>query len=345
MPQLSARHNGQLPRRAVLIAAILILITHHSSLITAQDVPLFGQPTADFYGARGGGGKPVKVEWSLDRFTVPEDGVIVATLTVTGATNPQQIVRPDLKKLPPFQDRFTITDNPDPTPGPDAKEVRFSYQLRPRSRSVDRVPTLDFKWYNPAGGEGKKFPTARAEFAEITVTEPPPKPEPPAIPLDEPERLFAITTGPVVLAPAPFAPGSWTWLVFALAPPLLAGLWYVAWRLVFPDAARLAHLRRSWAARRAVDAIRKAGRTADPPAAMAVAVLGYLRARFPLPPGTATPPEVGAAMAELGAPAEDCAAVASFLRECDAARFAPAGDNGVSLAADAEALVSRLEAA
>src|SRR5581483_8554843 len=153
MRQLSARRNGQLPRGSALIAAVLILSTQHSVLSTQQDVPLVGQPTADYYGARGSGAKPVKVAWTLDRTTVPEGGVVVATLTVTGATNPQQVVRPDLKKLPAFHDRFTITDNSDPPPGPEAKEVRFSYQLRPRNRSVDRVPTLEFRWFNPAGAK------------------------------------------------------------------------------------------------------------------------------------------------------------------------------------------------
>lgn len=327
---------------AVWLVPCLSIINHQSSFITAQEPPIAGLPTTDYYGARGSG---VKVTWSLDRTTVPEDEAIAATLTVTGATNPQQIVRPDLKKLPEFHDRFTITDNADPPPADDAKQVRFSYQLRPRSRSVSKVPTLKFRWYNRAGGLDRQFPTARAEFVPITVTAPAVKPEPPAIPLDEPAHLFAVTTGPAVLGRSPFTAGSWAWWLVAFGPPVLAGAWYVAWRRVFPDAARLAHLRRSRAARRAVDTIRRAKRAADPPGTIAAAVLGYLRARYLLPSGAATPGEVHASLVELQVPTAECDAVAGFLRECDAIRFTPFGDNGVTLAANAESLVARLEAA
>src|SRR5438045_1358982 len=92
-------------RRPLVRGAVLCLLlsAQYSALAIAQDVPLVGQPTAHFYGARGAA---VKVAWSLDRATVPEDEEIVATLTVKGATNPRQVVRPDLKKLPEFQSCF-----------------------------------------------------------------------------------------------------------------------------------------------------------------------------------------------------------------------------------------------
>jgi hypothetical protein len=316
-----------------------VLVT--AQIVVARDVPVVGQPVANFYKAQGSG---VKVAWSLDRTTVPEDEDIVATLIIKGATNPQQIVRPDLKKLDAFESRFVVTDARDAPPTAAAKEVRFSYRLRPRSRSVKEVPSLIFCYHDPAAAEGKQFPTTKAVFVEITVTAPRPKTPPPALPLSEPDHLFRSTTGSQVLGARPFSPGVWTWIVFALTGPLLATVWYVAWRRVFPDAARLARIRRTRAARRATDAIRRAGRAVDPPAAIGVAVLGYLRSRFPLPPGAVTPTEIGSALAELGLLAADCDAVADFFRSCDAARFAPPGDNGVSLAADSEALVNRLEA-
>jgi hypothetical protein len=330
----------------VLCAAAIVpcfsIINHQSSIANAEDIPVVGRPTADFYNAQGVG---VKVAWSLDRATVPEDEEIVATLTVKNATNPREIVRPDLKKLTEFESRFVVTDNRDPPPAADAKVVKFSYRLRPRNRSVDKVPTLVFRYHDPAAAEGKQFPTTTAKFVEVAVTEPKPKPPPPAIPLGEPDHLFAVATGPELLEHRPFAPGTWTWVAVALAGPLLAAGWYAAWRRVFPDAARLARMRRSRAARRAVDAVRRAHRAVDPPAAVAAAVLGYLRARFPLPPGAVTPTEIGAALAELGVPDADCETVADFFRSCDAARFAPPGDSGASLAAEAETLVTRLEAA
>jgi hypothetical protein len=126
--------------------------------------------------------------------------------------------------------------------------------------------------------------------------------------------------------------------------PLVAGGWYALWRRMYPDAVRLARMRRSRAARRAVDGIRRAGRSPDPPGTIAAAVLGYLRARYPLPPGAETPGELGDALRAAGLPDAEADAAVGFFRRCDEARFAPPGDTGLSLAAEAEALVARLEA-
>jgi len=106
----------------------------------------------------------------------------------------------------------------------------------------------------------------------------------------------------------------------------------------------MAHLRRSRAARRATDAIRKSGRAPDPPAVIAAAVLSYLRTRFPLPESAVTPAEIAAALLESRVPAEMAEEVAEVFRDCDRARFAPPGDSGAGLAADAEAAITRLEA-
>jgi hypothetical protein len=324
-------------------AFALFLITHHSSLITAQEPPLVGQPTENFYGAQGSG---VKVAWSLDRTSVRLDEEIVATLTIAKATNPTKIVRPDLRKLPAFESLFTILDNPDPPPETDAKAVKFTYRLRPRDRDVKKVPTLEFHYYNPAAAQGKQFPlTTTGRAIEITVTAPAPKPAPPVVPLGVPEHLFAVATGPDVLKGDPLVPSYWACVAATVLGPVLALGWYIAWRRIYPDAARLAKMRRSRAARRAVDTIRRAARTPDPAATLANAVLGYLRARFPLPPGAVTPIEIGSALTELGVPASECETATGFFRECDTARFSPSIDNGMSLAADAEALVARLEAA
>ena len=85
------------------LVCCLAIVNHQLDIIHAQDAPLVGQPTADYYGARGTG---VKVAWSLDRDTVPEDGVIVATLTVSGADNPQQVTRPDTPQADPALTRL-----------------------------------------------------------------------------------------------------------------------------------------------------------------------------------------------------------------------------------------------
>ncbi|WP_439625246.1 hypothetical protein [Gemmata sp.] len=328
-------------RRAALTAACAALLL--AATARAQDVPLVGQPTANFFGAAGSG---VKVAWAVEPRSVPEGEELVATLIVSNVTNPRKVRRPDLKTLPDFNDRFAVTDGPDVPVAGGATEVRFAYRLRPRSRQTAEVPTLAFYYFNPAAPAGKEFKqTNTGRPVPITVTAAPPKAPPAPVPLTEPDHLFAIATGPGVLGRDPGTVPAWAWPAAALAGPLLAVAWYAAWVRVYPDAQRLARARRSRAARRAVDAVARADRTPDPPAAVAAAVLHYLRERFGLPPGAATPSEIAAAIAQHGTLEADCAAVAGFFRACDAARFAPPSDGAVSLTADARALVLRLEAA
>ena len=319
----------------------LILVALCTLLARAQE-PRFYQPKEHDYNARG---TRVTAKWSLDRTTVPEDGHLTATLTITGATNPHEVVRPDLRKLPAFNDRFQIEDVPGKPVPANAKSVSFAYRLRPRARDVNRVPTLPFAYFNPQGGGPNKYRETKADGIDIKVTPAAAKaaPPPPAVPLDAPEFLFEINTGPQVLDRGPFAPGSATWALLVALGPLLAGGWYVAWRRLYPDAVRLARIRRSKAARRAVDAIRRAGRSADPAGTIAAAVLGYLRARYPLPPGAETPTELGDALRAAGLPEADAGPAVAFFRDCDEARFAPPADTGLSLADEAEALVARLE--
>jgi hypothetical protein len=309
-------------------------------VVHSDDIPSVGQPTTHFYRAKGG---HIRVEWKLNRTTIPEDEELVATLIITGATNPRDIIRPDLWKLDAFVTRFVIAETQD-TPPANAKEVRFTYHLRPRNRSVDKLPTLPFHYYNPAAAAGKQFPLTTAREVRITVTAPQPRVQAPAIPLGGPEWLLAYTPRPVSLARPTISP-AWLWIAVALAGPLAALAWYGAWRRIYPDATRLARMRRSRAARRANDEIRRANRAVDPPAAIAAAILGYLRARFPLGTAAATPTELGATLAELGLPSTECDAVVEFFRNCDAVRFAPGGDGDRSLALEAAALVMRLEAA
>jgi hypothetical protein len=311
---------------------------HPSSFILAKQ-PLFGQPKQDYYGAHG---PAVRVRWELESKAVHAGADLNVALVVTGAQNPTEIVKPDLRKLRAF-DAFQVTNAPDPPRDAGAKEVRFAYKLAPRSTAVTEIPELKFHYYNARAAEGRQFPATRAAAVEITVAEPP-KAVRPVVPIEAPEHLFRVPTGPGVLGPRPFVPSVWAWLAAALVGPVAALGWFLAWRQLFPDAARLARLRRSRAARRALDLIRKAHRAPEPPAAIANAVLGYLRARFPLPESAVTPSEITAALRELGVPAGDAEQVGAVFRACDEARFAPASNNGASLTARAETAVAKLEA-
>jgi hypothetical protein len=324
--------NRRLPVRIIFLGAV-------GALLVARG-PLFGQPALyekeDYYKARGTG---IRVKWEVPDATVEDGRELTATLVVSRATNPREVVRPDLKALPAFANAFSVTDVPDAPPAADAKEVRFAYKLKPRNRSVAEIPALTFRYFNPTAAPKNAYPPTMADAVPITVTEPPPAP---VVPMPEADRLFRIATGPEAVS-APFVPCRWAWLAAALFGPLAAVGWFLVWRRIFPGAARQAHLRRSRAARRAAGALHRASRSPDPPAAVVAAVLGYLRTRFPIPEGAVTPSEIGAALVEARVPDEVVARVADLFRACDRARFAPANDATGGLTADAQAVVARLE--
>jgi hypothetical protein len=327
------------------VLAGLLLVVPPFCLGTAIGKAEPFEPTEHYYKAKGIG---LHVRWDVPQTTVEEGHDLIATLVIGSqkypVLNPTEVVRPDLKKLPEFADRFTITDVKEPSRKVSDKELRFTYKLRPRNRNVDQIPTFKFAFFNPAAAPGpRQFPTTRAESISITVTDPPKPVAPVPVPMVEADRLFRVATGPEVLT-APFVPGRWAWVVAGLLGPLVCVAWFFAWRRIYPDAARMAHLRRSRAARRALDAIRKSGRTPDPPATIAAAVLGYMRMRWPLPESAVTPSEITAALVEAKVPSDMAEEIAEVFRECDCARFAPPGDSGASLAADAEAAITRLEA-
>lgn len=315
--------------RAALVLSALLTLARGAQAAESYE------PLTDYYGAKGRG---IRAEWEVPRLEVAEGRDMPVTLVVTGATNPTEVRKPDLKALAAFAP-FAVTNVPDPPRAATDKAVRFNYKLRPQSRNVTQVPALKFYYFNPAAAPDKRFPYTTAYSVPIRVTEPP---VPPIIPLSEPDYLFEAARGPGVLR-GPFEPCRWAWGAAALFGPLVAAGWFLVWRRIFPDARRLAQMRRSRAARRALDAIRKSGRAADPPAAVAGALLAYLRARFPLPESAVTPSEVAAALVESQVPSEAAERVADVFRGCDRARFAPPGDRGVALAADAEAAVVRLE--
>jgi len=332
--------NLPLPLRVAALASLLA-----ASVAAAQ--PAFFEPAQNYYKARGA---RVTAAWSVDRDSVPLDGALTATLTIRGAVNPRDIVRPELANVVdadgrhPYSDRFQIENVQSPPIAADAKEVSFAYQLRPRHRDIAKLPNLPFV-YDTGKKVGDPFQTTVAKGPKLTITEAAAKTVVEAkTPLVAPRHLFHIESGPQLLLREPFSASAAEWWLLIAGSIAVAGLWYAAWRRVYPEGARLARLRRSRALRRATDAIRRANRSADPVAAIAAAVLGYLRSRFPLPPGTETPGEVEAALRDSSIPEVEIIAVAELLRRCDAARFAALGDNPLSLAAAAETLLNRWEA-
>jgi hypothetical protein len=318
----------------LVLCVVCPLLTAHGPLL-AQ--PIFGEPLEDYYKAQGRG---IRVKWFVPQTTVVEGHDLNVTLVIIGATNPTTVEKPDLSKIPKFAERFAITPESDEPRTPKDQDVRFNYKFRPRNRNVTQIPALKFYYYNPSAAPGKQFPYTMPDSMDITVTEPP---KPPKVAMWEADHLFHVSSGPEVLH-APFVPCQWAWLAAGLFGPLAALGWFLVWRRIFPDAARMTQLRRSRAARRATDAIRSANRTPDPPATIANAVLGYLRMRFPLPESAVTPSEIATALVGVSISVDVAEQVADVFRECDRSRFAPPSDSGVSLAANAEAAITRLEA-
>jgi len=327
------------PRSGVFVALFLL----GTLTTTGHGQPAFFEPKEGFYGARG---TAVTAAWAVEPGTIREGEFLTATLTVRGATNPHEIARPDLRKLSAYTAKFDpIEDTIGPAANPGTKEVAFAYRLRPRNRDVTSFPTLTFAYLNPAVTTSDPFQRLRVKWEHpITVVVAAAKPPPPAVPLDASDHLFDVPTGPRLLVREPFAPPPWAWPVLAALAPLVAGAWYVAWRRVYPDEARLARQRRSVAVRRAAAAIRRAGKSPDPAAGYAAAVVGFLRTRYALPPGVETPAEVGDALRAAGLSERLVAVAVALLRRCDAARFAPSGRADPSLADDARQLVAHLEA-
>jgi hypothetical protein len=320
--------------RGIVGGLLLVLVTLRAGSAQAD----FFEPPTDYYRAQG---YRVEVRWHVPHPTVAIGSDLLAVLIITGAHNPLDVQKPDLTKLSAFND-FMVTNVEDrPRTARDA-EIRFHYKLQPRHNRVQSVPALEFYYRSLAAPpESNPFRLTRAYSVPITVTEPPP---PVPIPMTEADHLFHIATGEAILQP-PWAPGRWAWGAVALFGPAMAAAWYFIWRWMYPDAARLARQRRSRAARRAVAAIQKAERHAEPAAAIAAALLSYLRSRFLLPDHAVTPAEIHAALQAMAIPAEPAADVATVFRLCDEARFAPRRDSPATrLAAAAQAAILRLEA-
>ena len=317
----------------------LILAVLLAAPPSVEDLTPVQRLTPDFYNAIAVG-KRVEVAWSADPATVPRDGELTLTLTIRNAANPHELAKPNLGATDAVTKHFQVIDRTDPQAGRDAREARFTYSLRPREVGAESVPALKYVYYR---ADLKEFQTAYAKAVPVTVTPPVPKviPSAPPVPLDAPEEFFTLAEESRRLT----VPGRFGWLLPVVVVPFAVAGWVLVWRWVFPDAARLAKLRRNRTVRLALDRLKKARSSADPAGAAAAAFRGYLLGRFGVPPSAQTPTEVEAALTELGEPAERAADAAAFLRGCDATRFADLGDNGVSLTGQAEALILAWEGA
>jgi hypothetical protein len=329
----------------VLGAGLLILLiasplAAHADDEPDDDIPVVGRP-ADLPFSGASGKFQARLEATPTRLRVGDTLTLTLTVTATGPGRrpPRRI---DLERLKDFTDSFYI-ESPQTSDDrhPDARNWEFVYRLKPKRAGVKETPTVPFVYYDPGF---QRFQPLLLDPIPLVV-EPA---EAWTLPLDVPSWAFDVTLGPGLLRHEAvwLSPGRAAVVLLIMGPPLTCLAWYAVWRLLYPDAARLAWRRRSRAARLALHRLRVARRLpGDLQAALAAAaVAGYLRQRLDLGIEEPTPAEAADHLRRAGraSAAEDAG---QFFRACDAVRFAPttAPTDG-TLARSAERLVLTLEA-
>ena len=290
-----------------------------------DDIPVVGRPSHLPFSEASGW---FEVRAAAEPTTVEAETPLLFTLTVHAlhpAKRPPQ--RIDLHQLPAFEESFYIEDSADEPARPDASTWEFVYRLKPRRADVTEVPSLPFVYFNPY------LLTASKRF-QVLYTDPIPLHVVPhesvQVPLQAPEDTFVLATGPGLLErPTTWTPGLGTTALLLLTPPALCVVWYVYWRQMYPDAARLASRRRSRAARQALALLEMARRldTTERAERTAAVVADYLRDRLELTIAEPTPREIAELFEQRsGSPALTAQAVA-FFEACDSARFLPPNDS------------------
>jgi hypothetical protein len=291
-----------------------------------QDISIVDRQASDFYGAIATGRENVTAEWTVDPNPAALDSDITLTLSIRAAANPQELTRPDLKVRADFSKHFQIDDLPTvSTVPPEAGVARFRYRLRPREAGSFALPALVYRFYRPRFPEGRRFQTTYARLKEpIHVTPSAEKPKTPVVPIAAPEAFFTR-----VPEDSTRAVPVWAWVIPVLLVPVVVTMGTQFLRWCFPDATRLARVRRNQAAR---VALRQLARTRNVPTETVSAILRtYLVARFGLPIHAVTPAEIATDLQERGWPPEAVDPITQFFNYCDALRFSPHGDTGLSL--------------
>jgi len=318
-------HNSRgLYQSARLISFLLLCLWTVLGEAYAQETtsnPL-GQPTEHYYGAWGVG---VRVHWELQRDSVKEGEVLLVTLVVERVRNPQEVQRPDLRKLEAFARQFEWIEPQPPAEVDTAKgQVRFPYRLRPRHCAVTEVPPLLFHYFNPSAPEGRQYPLTTAPAVALRVLPAPSSEGSSALPLRAEEFWFQLIEGDGKVSLWAGTRPPWSlWLVSLVLGPLGAWSWYRLWRWWFPDAQRLARLQRSRLARHVVRQLRQVRHFPQPWQVLYTAVVHYIQKRWNLPPGWATPAELVAALRNQNVPAPLLIRLEHRLHDWERRRFAP----------------------
>ncbi len=243
----------------------------------------------------------------------------------------QEPQRLDLRQLPEFAEAFYIDDVGEQAARPDARTWEFSYRLKPRRLEVRAIPSVPFVYFNPyLLTTNKGFQVLYTDPIPLTVT----SRETVQVPVRGSEGAFVLSTDSEVWEHrTPWTPpGGTTLAALVLLPPLGCIVWYLTWRRLYPDAARLASQRRSRAARKAIGALQGGRRLPPGPRAarMAGIVAGYLQQRLDWTVAEPTPREVAQLLEQRGCSASVVAQAVRFFEWCDSARFVPEEESSLA---------------
>lgn len=308
-----------------LVSLAALALARPSPAAPAIEVPVVDQPD-NFSGAVG---TSFGITTHVSNNVVKVNEPITFTVTVI-ARGPwwQPPTRPRLDRLPAFADRFHIDQSTSDKPSRvkiDPPSWEFDYRLRPLRTDILRVPPLAFIYYKPPSDPrfAGYFPTTYASEIQLDVvtrTEPTIEAA-----VSAPEAFFDLAEGPEVLGRQAVyqLPGLPFLALVGLAPLGLCAAWYLAWRVLYPDAARRVQIQQSRAARQALQALRNGAQGSDGGRVAGVAA-EFLRQRLGLHSAEPTPGEVEGFLRKSGASAELSVKYAQFFRDCYAARYAPA---------------------
>jgi hypothetical protein len=248
--------------------------------------------------------------------------------------------------LSALKTHFEVEVLPEKDGRPDGDTWEFSYRLRPRSLKANRIPRLEYKYWNPAT---RTFESSFSSAVDLRVL-----PRGPVTEAASPSQgghglaeRYPFQAGPEVLERGkPWeAPGPWAVALFVCLPPALCVMWWRGWRRWHPDAHRLARRRQSRAARVALKALGAIHSTRGERGSEVAAIMTrYLRERLDFPAEEPTPFEAALHLKQAEICPDVAEEVSDLFRACDAARFADDSHAALEdLVGEAARLVRTLE--
>ncbi len=313
------------PPFAVCLSLALLLPAGARADEAEAEIPTVGRPAdLPFSQASGAFRASASAEPTIVEAQRPLTFILRVHAVGTVRRPPRRI---DLRELPAFAGRFDFLEGDDNGERrPDARTWEFVYRIQPKRDDVTAIPGVPFVFFNPDIQYPRKgFQVAYTDAIPLTVRPHDVFP----VPLDAPDGLFTLATGPGLLErQSPWGPPpAWTVALILLIPPSLSTIGYFGWRRLYPDAAARARRRHSRAARRALQALGGNSRLAPSQAAarIAAAAADYLRERCDARAEEMSPTEAADCLERMGCSPGLTERAAQLFRDCDAARFGPAG--------------------